>query len=127
VHGALTETPFGQFLAPGVPDGTEVEIVFRPQHVRIDFDRNGGRAQPDAAGWHARARRRQARALHGRESLVEFQMDFDASILKATVPAVFLPKPGTPLWLSIRGIAASFSQESAKGLPAGARRCVLGL
>ena len=37
VRGALTDTPFGQFLAPGVPDGGQVEIVFRPQHVRIDL------------------------------------------------------------------------------------------
>ena len=41
VQGALTDTPFGAFLAPGVPDGTEVEIVIRPQHLRIDFDRDG--------------------------------------------------------------------------------------
>jgi iron(III) transport system ATP-binding protein len=38
----------------------------------------------------------------GHESLVEFRMDFDGGILKATVPAVFLPKPGTPLWLTVR-------------------------
>ena len=29
-------------------------------------------------------------------------MDFDGGIVKATVPAVFLPKPGTPLWLTVR-------------------------
>ena len=38
----------------------------------------------------------------GRESLVEFRMDHDGSILKATVPSVFLPKPGMALWLMIR-------------------------
>ena len=48
VQGALTETPFGQFLAPGVPDGTEVEIVIRPQHIRIDFDRGGRGPDPTA-------------------------------------------------------------------------------
>mgnify|MGYP000994276442 CR=1 FL=1 len=41
VRGALAETPFGAFLVPGVPDGTEVDIVIRPQHIRIDFDRDG--------------------------------------------------------------------------------------
>ncbi len=63
VQGALTETPFGQFLAPGVPDGTEVEIVIRPQHLRIDFDRGGPRPGPHAratacrpaAWWNGRA------------------------------------------------------------------------
>ena len=38
----------------------------------------------------------------GSESLVEFRMDFDGSILRATVPSVFLPRPGTPLWLMLR-------------------------
>jgi iron(III) transport system ATP-binding protein len=49
VNGALARTAFGEFLAPGVADGTEVEIVFRPQHLRIDFDRGGkGRCPPPA-------------------------------------------------------------------------------
>jgi iron(III) transport system ATP-binding protein len=38
----------------------------------------------------------------GRESLVDFRMDFDGSILTASVPGVFLPKVGTALWLMIR-------------------------
>jgi iron(III) transport system ATP-binding protein len=38
----------------------------------------------------------------GRESLIEFKMNSDNSILKASVPAVFLPKPGTILWLTMR-------------------------
>ncbi|MFP4239078.1 MAG: ABC transporter ATP-binding protein [Rhodosalinus sp.] len=102
VNGALTDTPFGQFLAPGVPDGAEVDIVFRPQHVGIDFDRNGQGPHPTAReGVAARGVVERARFL-GNESLVEFRMDFDGSVLKATVPNVFLPKPGTPLWLTVR-------------------------
>ena len=31
VQGALTDTPFGQFLTPGVPDGSEGDIVIRPR------------------------------------------------------------------------------------------------
>ena len=34
--------------------------------------------------------------------LVEFRMDHDGSRLRATVPNVFLPAKGTPLWLMIR-------------------------
>ena len=102
VQGALTDTPFGQFLAPGVPDGTEVEIVIRPQHVRIDFDRGGHGPLPTAEdGTPARGVVERSRFM-GHESLVEFRMDFDGSILRATVPSVFLPKPGTVLWLMIR-------------------------
>lgn len=102
VQGALTDTPFGQFLAPGYADGSAVDIVFRPQHLNIDFDRQGRGPNPTPlAGTPARAEVARARFM-GRESLVEFKMDFDGSILKATVPSVFLPKPGTPLWLTVR-------------------------
>jgi iron(III) transport system ATP-binding protein len=102
VQGALTETAFGQFLAPGVADGTEVEIVIRPQYIRIDFDRGGRGPNPTAEdGTPARGVVERARFM-GAESLVEFRMDYDGSILKASVPSVFLPKPGTPLWLMLR-------------------------
>lgn len=38
----------------------------------------------------------------GNESLVEFRLDHDGSIMKATVPAVFLPAKGKAMWLTIR-------------------------
>ncbi len=102
VEGALTSTPFGQFLAPGVPDGTEVDIVIRPQHLKIEFDRAGrGPSPTPAEGTAARGVVERARFM-GASSLVEFRMDFDGAILKAVVPSVFLPKPGMPLWLMIR-------------------------
>lgn len=102
VNGSLTETPFGQFLTPGLPDGTGVDIVIRPQHLRIDFDRAGRGPNPTPQdGTPARGVVQRARYM-GSESLVEFRMDFDGSILKAVVPSVFLPKVGTPLWLMIR-------------------------
>lgn len=102
VSGALAHTPFGRFLAPGVQDGTLVDIVFRPQHLRIDFDRAGQGPKPTAIdGTPARAVVDRARFM-GNESLVEFRMDYDGSILKATVPNVFLPQPGAVLWLTVR-------------------------
>jgi iron(III) transport system ATP-binding protein len=102
VQGALTDTPFGQFLAPGVPDGGKVEIVFRPQHVGIDFDRDGRGPNPTPlAGTPARGVVERARFM-GSESLVEFRMDHDQSLIRATVPNVFLPKPGTVMWLTVR-------------------------
>jgi len=101
-RGALTDTPFGQFLTPGHADGAEVEIVIRPQHLKIDFDRNGRGPNPTPLdGTPARGVVTRARFM-GRDSLVEFAMDHDGSILKASVPAVFLPSPGTVLWLMIR-------------------------
>nr|WP_090269881.1 ABC transporter ATP-binding protein [Thalassovita taeanensis] len=102
VQGALTNTPFGQFLAPGVPDGHEVEIVIRPQHLKIDFDRGGKGPLPTVQdGVAARGEVVRARFM-GSESLVEIRMDYDGSVLKATVPNVFLPAVGKPLWLMFR-------------------------
>ncbi len=102
VNGALASTAFGQFLAPGIADGTAVDIVFRPQHVRIDFDRAGSGPLPTPTdGVPARGTVERARFL-GHESLVEFRMDYDGSTLKATVPNVFLPSAGKVMWLTIR-------------------------
>jgi iron(III) transport system ATP-binding protein len=102
VSGALAHTAFGRFLAPGYPDGTAVDIVFRPQHVRIDFDRAGKGPLPTPVdGTPARAVVERARFM-GNESLIEFRMDHDATVLKATVPNVFMPTAGTVMWLTIR-------------------------
>lgn len=102
VRGALTDTPFGQFLTPGVPDGAEVDIVIRPQHLKIDFDRAGqGPAPTIENGTAARARVTRARYL-GRDSLVEFTTDSGAITLNAAVPGVFLPPAGTAMWLMLR-------------------------
>ncbi len=101
-RGALTVTPFGAFLTPGHGDGDAVDIVIRPQHLKIDFDRAGRGPNPTPMdGTPARGVVQRARYL-GRESLVEFKMDFDGSTLTASVPGVFLPKAQTALWLMIR-------------------------
>ncbi|TRD21524.1 ABC transporter ATP-binding protein [Palleronia caenipelagi] len=101
VNGALAETPFGQFLAPGQPDGTKVDIVIRPQHLRIDFDRAGQGPHPTSEdGTPARAEVIRSRFV-GKESLVEFLVH-EGLVMTATVPNVFLPKPGTVMWLAIR-------------------------
>ncbi len=101
-RGALTDTPFGAFLTPGHGDGDAVDIVIRPQHLKIDFDRAGRGPNPTPMdGTPARGVVQRARYL-GRESLVEFKMAFDGSTLTASVPGVFLPKAGTALWLMIR-------------------------
>ena len=101
-RGAISETPFGAFLTPGHADGAAVDIVIRPQHLKIDFDRAGRGPSPTVQdGTAARGTVQRARFL-GRESLVEFAMDYDGSRLTASVPGVFLPAIGTALWLMIR-------------------------
>jgi iron(III) transport system ATP-binding protein len=102
VRGAEAETPFGNFPTPGLADRADVEIVIRPQHLRVDFDRNGSGPLPTPQdGVPARGRVLRARFV-GDQSVVEVGMEHDGSILRATLPGAFLPKPGTPLWLSLR-------------------------
>ncbi len=102
VLNSQTNTPFGLFMTPGVEDGLNVEIIIRPQHLKIDFDRNGKGPSPTAErGIAASGKVLRARFL-GKESLIEIKMKFDGSILKSTVPGVFLPPDGTKLWVSVR-------------------------
>ena len=102
VNGALIDTIFGMFLTPGYADGTKVDIVIRPQHLRIDFDRagQGPTPTPEHGTW-ARGEVERARFVGG-ESLVEFRMLEDGARLKASVPSVFLPGSGTKLWIALR-------------------------
>ena len=102
VKKGRTETPFGPFITPGFQEGSEVEIIIRPQHLKIDFDRKGKGPNPTTQdGVPARGMVYSSRFL-GKESLVELIMEADRSKLKASIPGVFLPELNTPLWLSMR-------------------------
>ena len=100
-RGALTETPFGAFLTPGIADGTTVEIGIRPQYVGIDFGRAERPRNTIEAGTPVKGIVKRARYM-GSESLVEFDLDGIDRTFRATVGSVFLPKPGTALWLTMR-------------------------
>ncbi|MCV6596420.1 MAG: ABC transporter ATP-binding protein [Mangrovicoccus sp.] len=102
VNGAITQTAFGEFFAPGCEDGEIVDIVIRPQHLSLDFDRNGAGPLPTPErGVAARGRVSRARFI-GHESLIEFAMDYDGSTLQAVIPGQFTPKLGTPMWIMMR-------------------------
>lgn len=102
VRGGRAETPFGAFATPGLTDNAEVDIVIRPQHLKMDFDRNGRGPNPTASdGDPVRGIVVRARFI-GDQSVVELRSETDGTALKATVPGVFLPGAGTPLWLSMR-------------------------
>ena len=106
IHGIVkdfqTDTPFGQFFTPNLRDEADVEIIIRPQHLKMDFDRQGTGPLPTPSDGVAARGQVERERFMGNQSIVELRMDHDGSILKATIPAVFLPKPGTPLWLSLR-------------------------
>ncbi|MEO0484441.1 MAG: ABC transporter ATP-binding protein [Pseudomonadota bacterium] len=99
-EGALVQTAFGAFLAPGHPDGTRVDIVIRPQHLRIDFNRAGdGPRKTDMDGQPVRATVARARFM-GLYSAVDFDVP-GQGLMTATVPGVFTPQTGTPFYLTV--------------------------
>ena len=105
IHGMVVNrqmvTPFGLFLAPKMVDGADVEVIVRPEHLKVDLDDGG---PPDAnprTGIPASGKVIRARFV-GAESLIEVRMDYDASTLVATVPGAFLPEAGADVWLSLR-------------------------
>jgi len=105
IHSVVRErqadTPFGLFLAPKMVDGADVEIISRPQHMKILEDNGAKPLITPTDGMPAHGRVVRARFI-GAQSLIEVAMDHDGSVLKATVPYVWQPEPGTPVWLSLR-------------------------
>jgi len=103
VHGVVenrqTDTPFGRFLTPGLVDRADVEIIIRPQHLKIQ---DGAEPAPSPEdGVPARGRVERARFI-GAQSLIDVRMDHDGAVLRTAVPYAFLPEPGTEVWLSMR-------------------------
>ncbi|MEL7105576.1 MAG: ABC transporter ATP-binding protein [Pseudomonadota bacterium] len=112
--GERVETAFGAFDAPGFADGTPMQVVIRPQHLRIDFDRGGRGPNPTPEdGTPVRGTVARSRYM-GRESLVEFTLD-EGSDIRASVPSVFLPKRGTVMWLMLRRKSCFVFPKTAAG------------
>jgi iron(III) transport system ATP-binding protein len=105
IHGTVasrqTETPFGLFLTPGLVDDADVEVIVRPQHLKIDEGAETPPAPNPRTGLPAPGIVERARFM-GSESLIEVRMDHDGGVLKATVPGAYLPPKGSRLWLSLR-------------------------
>ena len=102
VKSGVAQTMFGSFAAENTPDGSKVEIVNRPQHLHIDFDRNGkGPAETKSNGKAVLGHVIRARYI-GNESLIDFRLEQDSEMtMKAIVPSVFLPDVGSAFWLTI--------------------------
>ena len=101
-ESAAIELGTGSWRFEPLEDGQEVDIVIRPQHLKIDPDVGQGGPRPSAAnGAPARGRVERARFM-GSDSLIEVRMEHDGSVLRATVPSAWLPERGAGLWLSLR-------------------------
>jgi len=106
IHGVVrnyqTDTPFGMFLAPRLVDDADVEIIVRPEHLRIDLAEKGPPPEPNPRTGVAAAGRVERARFMGAVSLIDVRMDHDGSRLSATVPGVMLPDQGARVYLSLR-------------------------
>lgn len=107
VQNGLVSTPLGEFVAPKLPDGEKLEVVFRPQHLKLLPVTTG------MPGAHAKVER--SRHL-GRDSLIELRLSEDGSLLKFIATDVFLPSKGTVFMVSLPPNKAMIFQKSV-GLP----------
>lgn len=94
-HGGWVQTPLGQVRVRGIADGTPVEVLIRPEAIRL------GSASAEASGV-TRARVMAARML-GRSSLVHLSLATapEEVHLHARVPGRFLPREGEILPVSL--------------------------
>ena len=110
VVGSRVATPLGTFEAPGLAEGARVEILIRPEGLRLSRpgetpevrpgDAPGGPGGP-AAGAPVKAV--SARSL-GRSSFVVLAVpDGNGASLtvEARVPGVFLPRPGEEIAFTV--------------------------
>ncbi|MEO1723425.1 MAG: ABC transporter ATP-binding protein [Pseudomonadota bacterium] len=100
VRGREAETAFGRFPTPGLADGADVEIIFRPQHLSVVEDRGAAHALDDHDGSLARAEVVRSRFV-GAQSLIELRLVGSEQVLRATVPHAWLPHPGMSVWLGL--------------------------
>ena len=105
LHGKVkdcrVQTAFGHFDAPNLCDDSDVEILIRPQHVKMDFDRAIGEpATTIEDGVPVRGEVCKSVFL-GNSSLVEFCLEADVPNFKVLVPSIFLPKRGQKFHLRI--------------------------
>ena len=80
-------TPFGDLAADALPDGTEVEVLIRPEAIRLELPAEGASAEPGNA-------RVVASRMLGRTSLIHLSIDGsggDDLHLHARIPGRFLP------------------------------------
>ena len=76
VRDRQADTPFGLFLTPKLVDGADVEIISRPQHMKILEDNGAKPLITPTDGMPAHGRVVRARFI-GAQSLIEVAMDHD--------------------------------------------------
>ncbi|MGE0723625.1 MAG: ABC transporter ATP-binding protein [Alphaproteobacteria bacterium] len=105
VAGGAVATPLGPLPAPGIADGSPVEVLIRPEALRLSSAAGGAEARVMAA------------RMLGRSSLIHLSFDDPgarALHLHARVPGQFLPPESQVLSVALdRAQSFVFARESA--------------
>ncbi len=84
VEGGAVASPLGRVAAEGVADGARVDVLIRPEALRL------------TDGADERVARATVVAVHplGHSTIVELRLGGDGRLLRARVPGLAAPKPG---------------------------------
>lgn len=99
VNSKFADTLFGKFAATDLSDGVTADIGVRPQHLKIDFGKDGP-APHENDGVAVAAKVKRARYM-GSQSLVELALEADGTRMIAHLPPGILPDVGAHAWLMI--------------------------
>ena len=95
VEGGAVASPLGRVAAEGLADGARVDVLIRPEALRLT---DGARLGEASGGARAGERTAMATvvAVHplGHSTIVELRLGGDGRVLRARVPGVAAPKPG---------------------------------
>ncbi len=114
VSDDAVDTAFGRFPAFGVSTG-EADVVIRPQHMRVDFYRDGNAPADTQSNGKAVSATIERSRFMGGSSLLELRLDVSGDVFKAKFPGVLLPPPGAKFWLTMPR-AKCFVFPSARSL-----------
>ncbi len=96
VRAGRVESPLGALAADGLGDGTRVDVLIRPEGLRID----GAAPDAEAVNGAVAAEVTAVRVL-GYSSVLDLRVLSDGPALRARLPGLGAPRPGTRVALSL--------------------------
>ncbi len=96
VRAGRVESPLGTLGADGIGDGTRVDVLIRPEALRID-----GEAGAQGAADGAVAAEVTAVRVLGYSSLLDLRLDGDGPAMRARLPGIAAPRPGSRVVLRL--------------------------
>jgi len=101
VRAGRVESPLGGLAADGLGDGTRVDVLIRPEGLRVNGEFPGGAARGAETADGAIAAEVTAVRVLGYSSVLDLRVLGDGPALRARLPGLGAPRPGTRVALSL--------------------------